>query len=139
MGWARAANYRWARAALVGIVGRLGRVTLQTFAPCERLPPAGPGRTWINGCLAAGCWLFGGQRICNPQAFSQGLGWAASVARLVAIGLGLGLVSRIWGLPGQRQEGQLAAASDQADRPGVRPLLGGMKAGGKGGIGSPRV
>jgi len=97
-------------------------------------------RPEADACSRAwACWLFGGQRICNPQAVSQGLGWAASVARLVAIDLGLGLVSRIWGLPGQRQEGQLAAASDQADRPGVRPLLGGMKAGGKGGIGSPRV
>ena len=109
--------------------------------PCW--PPAGPERTPDQWLLAAGCHptSAGPER---SAGLLQGLGllavqWAADLqsagiqsgtgarpfsCKAGCNDLGLGLMSQFCHLPGQRQEGQLAAASDQAVRPGDRPLLG---------------
>ena len=83
------------------------------------------GRSAAKACSRAWAWwLFGGQRICNPQAFSQGLGPGLSVAGPVAIDLGLGLVSLICHRPGPGHKVKLAAASGQPVRAGDLARLG---------------
>ena len=105
---------------LLGLSGRRinGRWLLAVTQPPQ-------GRSAAQACSRAWAyWLFGGQRICNPQAFSQRLGPGLSVAGALASDLGLGRASLICHRPGPGHKVKLAAASGQPVRAGDLARLG---------------